>query len=171
MPKFSAHIGYLFTELELGQRFKAAANAGFKSVEHPLPYLLSKERIAEYLDQENLNYAQLAMPMGGVADGAKGLACLPNQRGEFQDSLGLALEYADALSCRRIHMMTAAIGETTSSCRVSIRMRNRNRVRRSLWLRTQKNFTSSIPRPRSPFSERRYPNNHHEKVLICTRES
>ena len=44
MPVFSAHLGYMFTELPLERRFAAAAEAGFAHVEHPAPFALPAAR-------------------------------------------------------------------------------------------------------------------------------
>ena len=38
MPRFSAHVGYLFPELPLLERFDAVAKAGFKAVDMPVCY-------------------------------------------------------------------------------------------------------------------------------------
>ena len=37
MPKFSANLGFLFTELPFLDRFAAAARAGFRAVEYMRP--------------------------------------------------------------------------------------------------------------------------------------
>ena len=38
MPRFSANISFLFTELPFRERFKAAADAGFTGIEFLFPY-------------------------------------------------------------------------------------------------------------------------------------
>ena len=44
MPKFSANLTMLFTELPFLDRFAAAAAAGFKAVEYMFPYDFDKQR-------------------------------------------------------------------------------------------------------------------------------
>jgi hydroxypyruvate isomerase len=39
------------------------------------------------------------LPAGDRAKGERGIACLPDRVGEFQDSVGRAIDYATALSC------------------------------------------------------------------------
>ncbi len=47
MPRFAANISLLFAELPYLDRFKAAADAGFKAVEILFPYdLAAKKRAA-----------------------------------------------------------------------------------------------------------------------------
>jgi len=45
------------------------------------------------------------MPPGNWEAGERGTACLPDRRGEFRDGIGLAIEYAKALSCPLVHAM------------------------------------------------------------------
>jgi len=39
MPRFSANLRYLFQELDMMDRFEAAAKAGFKGIEFHFPYV------------------------------------------------------------------------------------------------------------------------------------
>jgi len=47
MLRFSANISMLFQEVELPERFEAAAQAGFKAVEIQFPYGWSKRQLGE----------------------------------------------------------------------------------------------------------------------------
>ena len=51
MPKFSANLTMLFTEVDFLDRFERAANAGFKGIEYLCPYEWQKEAIAEKLNR------------------------------------------------------------------------------------------------------------------------
>ncbi len=51
MPRFSANLWYLFQELDLMDRFGAAAKAGFKAVEIQFPYQWRGADLAERLRQ------------------------------------------------------------------------------------------------------------------------
>lgn len=64
MPRFSAHLGYLFSDRPLNERFTAARRFGFAAVEHPAPYELPAERTAALLHDVGLPFAQLAAPAG-----------------------------------------------------------------------------------------------------------
>src|SRR3546814_4269471 len=45
------------------------------------------------------------MPPGDWDGGERGIACLPDRVGEFQDGVGKAIDYAKALGCRQLHAM------------------------------------------------------------------
>ena len=51
MLKFNAHLGFQFNELPFLQRFEAAAEAGFRAVEFPVPYGFDASLLADQLAQ------------------------------------------------------------------------------------------------------------------------
>jgi len=105
MPKFSANLSMLFTEVGFADRFERAAKAGFKAVECQFPYELPKENIAETLDKYGLQMVLHNVPAGNWAAGERGIACLPGRESEFQDGVGKAIEYGKALKCPRINVL------------------------------------------------------------------
>lgn len=114
MPKFSANLTVLFTEVELPERYAAAAGAGFKGVEMLFPYgydarLMAERRAAAAVEQVMFN-----LPPGDWAGGERGITALPGREGEFQEGLGLAVEYAKALGCARLHAMAGIVGDDLS---------------------------------------------------------
>jgi len=54
MTKLAANLSMMFTEVDMLDRFGAAANAGFKGVEYLFPYDYPAEQIREKLDQNGL---------------------------------------------------------------------------------------------------------------------
>jgi sugar phosphate isomerase/epimerase len=78
-------------------RFEAAARAGFEGVEFLFPYDHPKEELAERLRRFDLEMALHNLPAGDWAAGERGIGCLPGRTGEFQESVGRAIEYATAL--------------------------------------------------------------------------
>ncbi|HEY3594796.1 MAG TPA: TIM barrel protein, partial [Polyangiaceae bacterium] len=44
------------------------------------------------------------------AAGERGIACLPSRIGEFQDGVGLAIEYAKALGCKQLNCLAGIQG-------------------------------------------------------------
>ncbi len=105
MTRFAlcAHLGYLFTELPLEDRFAAAATAGFRHVEHPALYALSARRVAALCAAHDLRMVQIGLPMGG--EGEKGLAALPGREADFAHTLETAITYAMEIGCPLIHPM------------------------------------------------------------------
>ncbi|WP_182084373.1 TIM barrel protein [Aureimonas sp. ME7] len=107
--RYSAHLGYLFTELPLEDRFAAAARAGFAAVEHSNPYSLPAGRVLELCRGHGLEFLQLALPGGDAARGDKGLAGVPGREEEFRDGVEAGLRYARDVGARYVHAMAGVL--------------------------------------------------------------
>ena len=103
MPKFAANLTVLFTEMPDPERYAAAAEAGFKGVESLFPYVHGAADLKEWLAAGDLERVLINRPAGDWAGGERGLTCLPDRRQEYRDGIGLAVEYAQALGCDKIH--------------------------------------------------------------------
>lgn len=106
---YSAHIGYLFTELSLADRIAAAARAGFRAVEHPAPYQIPAAEMARLLHRSGLYYTQFGMRTGDAAKGEKGIGIFAERRAEFQANLTEALDYAETIGVRMVHAMAGIL--------------------------------------------------------------
>jgi hydroxypyruvate isomerase len=106
-PLLSAHIGYLFSELPLENRFAAAAAAGFGAIEHPAPFELPAPRMIELLRLHGLRLSQISSGLG--AAGEKGLAALPGREPAFREGLKRALDYAETVGCPFVHPMAGVL--------------------------------------------------------------
>ncbi len=118
MPKFTANLGFLFTELPFAERFEAAARAGFAAVEAGKPYELGAEAIAGLLQTNGLSMALINSPAGPASTGGRGLACIPGREAEFRESIETALRYAGALACPRIHVLAGVAPDGIESERL-----------------------------------------------------
>lgn len=105
MPKFSANLSFLYPELPFLERFAAAAKDGFRAVEYLGPYEDPKEKVAETLRKHSLTQALFNVPSGNWAGGERGIACLPDRATEFRSGIGMALDYAEALDCRKLNVL------------------------------------------------------------------
>ncbi len=105
MPKFAANLTMLWNEHDFLDRFAKAADAGFKGVEYLFPYDYPKEELAERLQKHGLTQALHNLPGGKWANGERGIAVLPDRVGEFQDSVGLAIDYAKALGTKTLNVL------------------------------------------------------------------
>ena len=101
MTKLAANLTMMFNEVDFLDRFAAAAGAGFDAVEYLFPYPYPKEQLAENLAKNGLVQVLHNLPAGDWAKGERGIACLPDRVGEFQDGVGKAIEYASAFNARR----------------------------------------------------------------------
>jgi len=105
MPKFTANLSMLFTEYDFLTRFEQAAKAGFTGVEYLSPFEFEKSVIADQLHSNKLKQVLFNLPSGDWPAGERGIACLPDRVGEFQDGVGLAIEYAGALDCKQLNCL------------------------------------------------------------------
>jgi hydroxypyruvate isomerase len=99
MPKFSANLTFLFTDLPLLDRLGAAAKAGFKGVEYMSPYEEAKSDLAARLRDNGLTQVLFNLPSGNWAAGERGIAIFPDRVDEFRRGVHQAIDYAGALGC------------------------------------------------------------------------
>lgn len=105
MPKFAANLSLLFNEVPFADRFRAAAEAGFHGVEYQFPYAHPASQVAEQLDRHRLVAILHNLPAGDWAAGERGIACLPDRVGEFQDGVGQAIDHATVVGCRQLNCL------------------------------------------------------------------
>jgi hydroxypyruvate isomerase len=113
MVKLSANLTMLFNEAAFLDRFERAARAGFKYVEYLFPYEFGKDVLSEKLDRFGLTQVLFNLPAGNWAGGERGIACLPDRIGEFQEGVGRAIEYARALKCPRLNCLVGIPSRNT----------------------------------------------------------
>ncbi len=118
MPRFAANLSMMYPELPFLDRFEAAAKDGFKAVEYLFPYAFAKEELAARLKANGLQQVLFNAPPGGIDaasidrawnGGDKGITCIPGREDEFRAGVALALDYAQALGCPRIHLMAGLL--------------------------------------------------------------
>ena len=106
MPQFAANLSMMYTEVDFLDRFAAAAKDGFKAVEYLFPYAVDRAQLAQQLADHGLKQSLFNGPPGDWEKGERGMACLPGREDEFRRSITeLALPYAKALQCPRVHVM------------------------------------------------------------------
>jgi hydroxypyruvate isomerase len=109
MPRFSANLSFLFTEVPFLERFGEAARAGFRAVEFGFAYDIPAPEIAARLDEHQLECVLINAPPGDWKAGERGIAALPGREREFAESFATALRYAQALACPRIHVLSGIV--------------------------------------------------------------
>ena len=111
MPRFAANLTMLFNEVGFLERFDAATKAGFTGVEYVSPYEYDPGQLVEALERNRLTQVLHNLPVGDWAAGDRGIACQPHRVGEFQDSVGRAIEYASALGCKQVNCLAGIAPE------------------------------------------------------------
>ncbi|HOB65092.1 2-oxo-tetronate isomerase [Ottowia sp.] len=126
MPRFAANLSLMYPELPFLDRFEAAARDGFEAVEYLFPYAFDAAEIVARLKAHRLQQVLFNAPPGGTdaasidaawAAGARGTASVPGREAEFRAGVQLALRYADALDCPRIHCMAGLLDESAAGAR------------------------------------------------------
>ena len=105
MLQFSANLSFMFNEWNFMDRFAAAADAGFTSVEYLFPYDFAPDAIATALQKNRLTQALFNLYPGNFSGGDRGLAALPAREQELTASIEQALIYAKATGVKRLHLM------------------------------------------------------------------
>ena len=124
MPKFAANLSMMYSELAFLDRFEAAAKDGFEAVEYLFPYAYQASELAARLASNGLQQVLFNAPPGGTdapsiakawdIDASRGTACIPGREAEFKAGVLLALAYAEALRCPRLHLMAGLIPDGTA---------------------------------------------------------
>ncbi|WP_404472011.1 hydroxypyruvate isomerase [Vreelandella venusta] len=114
MSKFAANLSMLFTEVDFLDRFKAAADAGFKGVEYLFPYDYPAADIKQRLDANGLSQVLFNLPAGDWGAGERGIACHPNRVEEFRAGVDKAIEYAQVLGNKQVNCLVGIKPEGVS---------------------------------------------------------
>lgn len=107
MPKtkFSANLGFLWTELSLPDAIRAAHKAGFDAVECHWPYATPAAEVAAALAETGLTMLGLNTSRGDTAKGENGLSALPGRALDARAAVDAAIAYARATRTPNIHVM------------------------------------------------------------------
>jgi 2-dehydrotetronate isomerase len=103
--RFSANLGFLWSDRTLPEAIHAARDAGFDAVEAHWPYAVPTAQVNAALQETGLPLLGLNARRGDAAAGENGLAALPGREAEARASIDEALEYADATGAGNVHVM------------------------------------------------------------------
>ncbi|HEY1292586.1 MAG TPA: TIM barrel protein [Chloroflexota bacterium] len=106
MPTYVANLSMLWPELDVYDRFRAAAEAGFSRVEILFVHTLDLARVEQQLRDLHLSLLLFDPSPGDWEAGERGLACNPDRRPEFQRTLDEALQTAQRLGVPRLNVLT-----------------------------------------------------------------
>ncbi|WP_367065373.1 hydroxypyruvate isomerase [Oryzisolibacter sp. LB2S] len=109
MPRFSANLSMLFTEVPFLDRFERAAAAGFEAVEFQFPYAHTAAEIRQRLDATGLKAVLHNLPAGDWDAGERGIACDPARVEEFRAGVVRAVSYATALGVPQLNCLAGRV--------------------------------------------------------------
>lgn len=114
--KFCANLNFMFTETpNLLERYSLAKKAGFQAVEVGFPYIHSSEELVKAKEDAGLKQVLINVFVGDPSKGELGFAAIPGQEAAFQSSVLRAVDYAKALDCKLIHVMSGAVQNPSTS--------------------------------------------------------
>lgn len=114
MTRFSANLGFLWTDRSLPDAIHAACDAGFPAVECHWPYETPAKEVRTALTLTGLSMLGLNTVRGNP--GENGLSAVPGRAQEARAAINQALEYADAVDAQAIHVM-AGFASGEEACR------------------------------------------------------
>ncbi|MEC8245044.1 MAG: TIM barrel protein [Pseudomonadota bacterium] len=117
MTRFSANLGFLWTDRSLSDAVRAAKAAGFDAVECHWPYDNDPEDVRAALQETGLCMLGLNTVRGDVAAGENGLAALVGRETEARAAIDQAISYAAVIDTPKIHVMAGFVaGDQAEAC-------------------------------------------------------
>jgi 2-dehydrotetronate isomerase len=103
--RFSANLGFLWTDRPLPDAIRAAKVAGFDAVECHWPYEISPSEVSAAMAETGLPMLGLNTRRGNLEAGDMGLGALPGREAEARAAIDEALDYARAIGTPNVHVM------------------------------------------------------------------
>lgn len=110
--RFSANLGFLWTDLPLVEAIGRAGAAGFDAVECHQPYAVDPGDIRRALDDADLTMISLNTEVGDRAAGEAGLAALPGREHDARELIDQAVLYAATVRCQFVSVLAGHSGRT-----------------------------------------------------------
>ena len=115
MLRFSANLGFLWSELTLPDAIRAAKKAGFDAVECHFPYEVDPGHVKDALAETGLPMLGLNTRLGANGADDFGLMSLAGREAEARASIDEAIDYARAIGCRNIHAVAGKSHKATGA--------------------------------------------------------
>lgn len=105
MIRFSANLGFLWTDLRLPEAIHAARQAGFVAVESHWPYDVPTAETCEALHATGMPMVGINTRRGDTTQGENGVAAIVGREAEARDYIDEAIAYASEIDCANVHVM------------------------------------------------------------------
>lgn len=113
MTKFSANLGFLWSELALPDAIRAAKDAGFDAVECHFPYETPVDDVNAALAETGLNM----LGINTVPGNSNGLAAMCGLESDAKAAIDQAVGYGRQIGIKHIHVMAGiANGDNAHDC-------------------------------------------------------
>ena len=105
MPRFAANLTMLWPQLDVYDRFRAAAEAGFRRVEILFVHALDPARVEAALREHGLELVLFDPAPGDWERGERGLLSIPGREAEFLATVRDAVAAARRFGTRRLNAL------------------------------------------------------------------
>jgi len=105
LPRFAANLTMLWPELPVLDRFRAAAQAGFRRVEILFVHDLDAAEVERALRESELELVLFDPRPGDWAKGERGILSVPGREAEFLDTVREAIAAAQRFGTRRLNAL------------------------------------------------------------------
>jgi hydroxypyruvate isomerase len=103
--RFCPNLSMLFKEVDLVERFRRAAEAGFSAVEFWWPSGEDLGRVEAAIKEAGLEVALFNFDAGDMPSGDRGLLSDPERQQQFRDNVPVALDLARSVGCPRLNAL------------------------------------------------------------------
>jgi hydroxypyruvate isomerase len=124
MIRFSANLGFLWTELPLLDRLTAAARAGFRAVELHYPYATPPETVKAACARLGLTLLGVNTDIGAPPNQHMGLGAVGGRERDFQALIDQSIAWQAAAGGTSIHAMAGLIPPEQHDAATEILVRN-----------------------------------------------
>ena len=114
MARFSANLGFLWTDLSLIEAIHAAKAAGFDAVECHWPYDVPAKLVVRALEKTGLQMLGLNTHAGDLSKLEYGLTALPERRGDALVAIDQAIAYGAKIGVQSVHVMAGITDSATA---------------------------------------------------------
>jgi hydroxypyruvate isomerase len=113
--RFSANLGFLFTDRPLPAAIRTAAAVGFDAVELHWPFENDPAEVRAVLAETGLPLLAVNTPRGDLAAGEFGLCALPGRAADARAAIDLAIGWAEAAGASALHLMAGRTAVTPAA--------------------------------------------------------
>jgi 2-dehydrotetronate isomerase len=105
MPRFSANLGFLYSDRPHVQRIADAGKSGFAAIEMHWPYDVPAAELKAAVDAAKVQMLGINAPIGDKSRGENGLTALPGREADAAAAFDLALSYVVTLGGTAVHCL------------------------------------------------------------------
>lgn len=109
MLRWSAHLAFLFREHPFLERFQAAADAGFGTVEFIWQNETDLDALVRAKQAAGVEVALFGIDIGDFANGERGFLNIPDRRAWWRERATAAMVLAERLQVRRINVLSGNV--------------------------------------------------------------